>query len=105
MSTKSVNKVILFGEIVKTPNIGITNTNRTVANLIVATNDSYISEGNKVDKFENHKIVAWGKLAEYCKNLKKGDEVYVEGRNQTRKVTNENGTVTYISEIVAKEIQ
>lgn len=102
---KSVNKVIIFGKIVKSPNIGVTKTNKTVANLIVSTNDSYISNGVKVDKFENHKIVAWGKLAEYCKTLKKGDEVYIEGRNQTRKTTDENDNTSYSNEIVAKEIQ
>ena len=102
---KNINKVIVVGELTKEPNIGTTATNRIVANLLITTNDSYVVDGNKIDKFETHKIVAWGKLAEYCKTLKKGDEVYVEGRNQTRKVTDEAGNVTYSNEIVAKEIQ
>ena len=101
MGEINVNKVFVVGILQKEPNIGTTNNNKIVANLEVLTDESYIgTDGQTIEKYERHKIVAWGKQAQYCKDLKKGQKVYIEGKNQTRKT--EEG---FVSEIVAKEIQ
>jgi single-strand DNA-binding protein len=92
-----VNKIILVGTLEKDPNIGTTTNGKTVANLILVTNESYKNvEGKEVEKFERHKIVAWGKQAEICKTLKKDEKIYVEGKNQTRRTDS-----SVITEIVA----
>jgi single-strand DNA-binding protein len=92
-----INKTILVGKLDRNPNIGVTNNGKTVANLLVVTDDSYTNnEGTKIEKYEKHKIVAWGRQAEICKTLKKDDEVTIEGKNQTRKTETNN-----ITEIVA----
>jgi single-strand DNA-binding protein len=97
----NINKVIIIGKLQKDANIGLTSNKKIVANLEVVTDESYLTnEGVKVEKNEVHKIVAWGKQAEYCRELKKDTQVYIEGKNQTRK-TNDG----FVSEIVAKEIQ
>lgn len=100
----NVNKVILVGKLLKDPNISTTTNNKSVANIIVVTDESYFNDSKLVSKFEQHKIVAWGKQAEFCKQLKKDDSVYIEGKNQTRKRV-ENEVISYVSEIVAKDIQ
>jgi single-strand DNA-binding protein len=95
------NLVIVMGKLQKDANIGETANGKIVANLEVITDESYITNDNKtIEKYEKHKIVAWGKQAEFCKELKKDQVVYIEGKNHTRKT--EEG---FISEIVAKEIQ
>lgn len=101
MAEINKNLVIVVGLLQKDPNIGKTNNDKIVANLEIVTDESYTtSDGKKIEKYERHKIVAWGNQAKYCETLKKGDRVYVEGKNQTRK-TDEG----FVSEIVAKEIQ
>ena len=95
------NLVIIIGKLQKDANIGTTANEKIVANLEVITDESYTTNDNKtIEKYERHKIVAWGKQAEFCRSLKKDDNVYIEGKNQTRKT--EDG---FVSEIVAKEIQ
>ena len=97
----NVNKVIIVGKLQRDANIGTTVNEKIVANLDILTDESYTTNDNKkIEKFERHKIVAWGKQAEFCKTLKKDQSVYIEGKNQTRKT--EEG---FVSEIVAKEIQ
>jgi len=95
------NLVIVIGKLQKDANIGKTVNEKIVANLEVITDESYTTNDNKtIEKYERHKIVAWGKQAEFCKELKKDQLVYIEGKNQTRKT--EEG---FVSEVVAKEIQ
>lgn len=97
----NVNKVILIGTLERDVNIGTTANNKTVANLVIVTDESYVNnDGVRVEKSERHKVVAWGKQATYCSNLKKGQKVYIEGKNQTRKT--EEGP---INEVVAISIQ
>jgi len=98
---RTVNKVIISGELERDPNIGTTMNKKTVANLIVVTDESYKNtEGTDVEKYEKHKVVAWGKQAEACKEFKKGDQIYIEGKNQTRRTDS-----SVITEIVATLIQ
>ena len=97
----NINKVIIVGKLDKDPNIGETNNGKTVANLLVVTDESYTNkEKVKVEKYERHKIVAWGRQAELCKNFKKGDKVYIEGKNQTRRTDS-----SIVTEIVATLVQ
>lgn len=102
---KGVNKVILLGRLGGDPEsraVGST----TVANFTIATSESYKDkDGNKVDKTEWHRIVAWGKLADICAQyLHKGSQVYVEGKLQTRSWEKE-GVKQYTTEIVIDEVQ
>jgi single-strand DNA-binding protein len=107
MSEISLNKTILIGEIVQDPNFGVTTTNnKPVANLQILTTESFENQQKeKVTKKEYHKIVAWGKQAEFCKTLKKGDTIFIEGKNQSRKIPNEDGTFKMVCEIVARQIK
>lgn len=88
MSARSLNKVMLIGNLTRDPNLKFTPNNTAVCSFGIATNRSWVnSETNeKQEQVEFHNIVAWSKLAEICGSmLHKGDKVYVEGRLQTRK--------------------
>ncbi len=87
MSTRSLNKVMLIGNLTRDPNMRFTPTNTAVCSFSIATNRSWTPSdgGEKQERADYHNIVAWSKLAEVCGQLlKKGDKVYVEGRMQTR---------------------
>ena len=103
----SVNKVIIIGRLGRDPEIKYTATGQAVANLSVATDESYKDrEGNKVEKSEWHRIVVWSKQAEFCGNyLAKGRLVYVEGKLETRKWTDKDGAEKYTTEIKADRVQ
>ncbi len=98
----SLNKVTVIGNLGKDPEINRTNDGKAIANLTVATAESWTGkDGNKQDKTEWHRIVIFGKLAEVIeKYLKKGDKVYFEGKLQTRKWTDKDGQERYTTEIV-----
>lgn len=98
----SLNKVQLIGNMGRDPEIRYTNDNRPIANLTVATTESWNSkEGGRQDKTEWHRVVVFGKLAEVTeKYLKKGDKVYFEGKLQTRQWTDKDGQERYTTEIV-----
>lgn len=96
----SVNKVILVGRLGKDPELKYTQGGDAVANFSVATDETWTRDGEKQQRTEWHNIVAWKKLAEICgQYLKKGQQVYLEGKLQTRKWENE-GTTHYKTEIV-----
>ncbi|OEU65963.1 MAG: single-stranded DNA-binding protein [Desulfovibrio sp. S3730MH75] len=104
----SMNKVILIGRIGQDPKISYTTSGQAVANLSVATDEGYKDRntGQKVDKTEWHRIVAWRQTAEFVgKYLSKGRLVMVEGKLQTRKWQDQNGQDRYSTEIVANNIQ
>jgi single-strand DNA-binding protein len=98
----SLNKVQLIGNMGRDPEIRYTNDNRPIANLTVATTESWNSkDGGRQDKTEWHRVVIFGKLAEVVeKYLKKGDKVYFEGKLQTRQWTDKDGQERYTTEIV-----
>lgn len=101
---KSLNKVLLIGNLGKDPEIRYTPGGVPVATFTIATNESWKDqEGNLQERTEWHNIVAWRKLAEICGEwLKKGKKVYIEGRIQTRSYDDKNtGAKRYITEIVA----
>ncbi len=104
---KSVNKVILLGNLGKDPEVKYTPSGTPVAKLTVATNDRYKDkEGQWQDRTEWHNVVLWQRLAEIAgEYLKKGSKVYIEGKLQTRswedKQTNQK---RYMTEVVGNDI-
>ncbi len=103
----SVNKAILIGNVGRDPEIRYTTGGQCVANLSIATSDSWTDkQGAKQERTEWHRIVAWGKLAELVKEyVRKGRPLYVEGRIQTRSWQDKDGQTRYTTEIVASTIQ
>lgn len=103
----SLNKALIIGRIGKDPEIKYTQSGQAVANFSVATDESYKDQsGQKVEKTEWHKVVAWGKQAEFVGNyLGKGRLVYVEGKIETRKYAAQDGSERYVTEIKANVIQ
>ncbi len=99
----SLNKAILIGNLGKDPEVRAIASGAKVANFSIATTESYTGkDGNKVDKTEWHNIVMWRGLAEVAeKYLRKGSQVYIEGRLQTRSWDDQNGQKRYTTEIVA----
>ena len=99
-----VNKVILVGRVGKDPEVRYTSGGDSVAMFSLATSESWKDAGGeKKEKTEWHNIVAWKKLAELAKNyLPKGSLVYIEGKLQTRKWTDNDNNTRYTTEIVAQ---
>lgn len=100
----SVNKVILVGNLGRDPEIRRTNDGRPIANLSVATSESWRDKntGERKEKTEWHRVVIFNeglcKIAEQY--LKKGSKVYLEGQLQTRKYTDKDGNEKYSTEVV-----
>ena len=103
----SLNKAILIGRLGQDPTMKYTTSGQAVANFSVATDETYTGkDGQKVEKTEWHRIVVWGKTAEFCGNyLSKGRLVYVEGKIETRKWTDKDGAEKYTTEIKADRVQ
>ena len=102
-----VNKVIIIGNLGRDPEIKYTQSNVPVANFSVATSESWKdkSSGEWQEKTEWHRIVAWRHLAERAERyLRKGKQVYIEGRIETRKWTGQDGNDRYTTEIVANQL-
>lgn len=100
---RGVNKVILIGNLGNDPEIRHSNSGQEIANLSVATDESYKDKntGQLVPRTEWHKVVIFGKLAEIASQyLRKGSKVYLEGRLQTRKWQDQAGQDRYTTEIV-----
>ncbi|MCA9369515.1 single-stranded DNA-binding protein [Candidatus Woesebacteria bacterium] len=103
MSARSLNKVLLIGNLTRDPNLRYTGTGTAVCSFGLATNRSWTSQdgGDKQEKVEYHNIVAWSKLADICGQLlHKGDKVFVEGRLQTREWKADDGADRRITEVV-----
>jgi single-strand DNA-binding protein len=107
MAGKSVNKVILLGNLGKDPEIKVTPAGKPVAKFSLATNERYKDkDGNWQDRTEWHNIVLWERLAEIAgEYLKKGSKVYIEGRIRTDswddKQTNQK---KYMTNIIGNEL-
>ncbi len=102
-----VNKVILIGRLGRDPEIRYTPDGTAVANFSIATSDEWKDKntGEKRERTEWHRIVAWRRLGELCgEYLAKGRQVYVEGKLQTRS-WEQDGVTRYMTEIVASEIR
>lgn len=103
---RSVNKVILLGNVGRDPEIRYTSSGAPIATISLATNRSrQDANGNWTDETEWHRVIAWERQAEFIMNyVNKGRKLYVEGRLQTRKWTDKNGVERYTTEVVAREI-
>ena len=105
---RGVNKVILVGNLGNDPDVRYTASGAAVANISLATTDSWKDKntGEQQDRTEWHRIVFFNRLAEIVSEyLKKGSQIYVEGRLQTRKWQDKEGNDRYTTEIVANEMQ
>ena len=103
-----VNKVILIGRLGNDPEMRYMPSGEAVANLSIATSDSWTDKttGEKREKTEWHRVVAFRKLAEIIgQYTRKGSKLYVEGKLQTRKWTDQNGVERYTTEIIADSVQ
>jgi single-strand DNA-binding protein len=103
---RSVNKVILIGNVTRDPEMKTTPTGQVVATFGLATNREWTTSARERKSLaEFHNIVVWGKLAEICTKLvKKGQMLYIEGYLKTRSWDNENGTKSFRTEIVADDM-
>jgi len=101
-----VNKVILIGNLGADPDIRHTPNGTAVANFRIATNEVYTDRnGERTQRTEWHRIVAFGRLAEIVgQYLKKGKQVYVEGRLRTREWEDQNGQRRFTTEIVCTQM-
>jgi len=101
-----VNKVILVGRLGIDPESRETPAGSTVTNFTLATSETWTQDGEKQERTEWHRIVAWNRQAEICRDyLNKGSQVYIEGRLQTRRWTDENEVERFTTEIVLKDLQ
>ncbi len=103
----SVNKVILVGNVGKDPTIRNINENTSVATFTLATNEVYKDQSGNLQKVtEWHNIVAWRNLAQLAeKYIKKGSQLYIEGRIKSRTYTDKDNQTRNVYEIVADKIQ
>ena len=104
---KSVNKVILVGNVGKDPEVKYTATGTPVAKFSLATNEKYKDRSDEwQERTEWHNIVAWQRLAEIVGDyVKKGAKLYIEGKLQTSSWEDrESGTKKYRTEIVARDL-
>jgi single-strand DNA-binding protein len=103
-----VNKVILIGNLGRDPELRYTQNGQAVANFTLATTENWRdkSSGERVERTEWHRIVAWGRTGELCAQyLSKGRTVYVEGRLQTNEWEDKEGIKRRTTEINANTVQ
>lgn len=103
MASRGINKVILVGRIGQDPEIRYMPSGGAVANLTIATSESWRDKqtGEMKEQTEWHRVVVFGKLAEIVgEYVKKGSQIYVEGKLQTRKWTDSSGVEKWTTEVV-----
>jgi len=102
-----LNKVMLIGNLGRDPELRYTQSGTAVATLSVATSRKWKGQDGQVqEETEWHRVIVWQRQAEICNEyLGKGSKVYIEGRLQTRKWTDNNGNDRYTTEIVAQDVQ
>ena len=102
-----VNKVILLGRLGRDPEVRYTPSGTAVANFSIATSEQWNNkDGEKQERTEWHKIVAWKRLGEICgEYLHKGSQVYIEGKIQTKSWEDRDGNKRYTTEVIAQNMQ
>ena len=100
------NKVQLIGHVGQEPEIKTFDGGKKVANITIATNDSYTNDkGEKVEQTEWHRVSAWGKLADIIeKYVEKGKEIAIEGKLTHRSYDDKDGVKRYVTEVVANDV-
>ena len=106
MSSRSLNKVQLIGNLTRDPELRYTPTGAAVCTIGLATNRSWTTEaGEKKEETEFHRVVAWNKLAELCSQLLvKGRKIFVEGRLRTNTWQTTDGQPRTTTEIVIEDM-
>ncbi|MFT5113421.1 MAG: single-strand DNA-binding protein [Parasphingorhabdus sp.] len=105
---RGVNKVILVGNLGKDPEVRYSANGAAIANATIATSEQWKDKntGENQEKTEWHRVVFFGRLGEIVgEYLKKGSQIYIEGKLQTRKWQDQSGQDKYTTEIVASEMQ
>ncbi|EKD84699.1 MAG: hypothetical protein ACD_38C00170G0002 [uncultured bacterium] len=105
MASRSWNRVELIGNLTRDPELRYTPNGAAVATFGLATNRTYVSEGERKEEVDFHRLVAWNKLAELCTQLlKKGTKVFISGRLQTRSWEAADGATRQTTEIVIEDM-
>jgi len=105
---RGINKVILVGHLGRDPEVRYSPNGAAIANITVATSEGWKDKqtGEQQERTEWHRVVFFSRLAEIAgEYLRKGSQVYIEGRLQTRKWQDKEGQDRYTTEIVANEMQ
>lgn len=102
----NLNKAMIIGNLTRDPEMRTTNSGQNVATFSVATNRIWNNaSGQRQESVEYHNVVAWGKLAEICRQfLTKGRKVYIEGRLQTRDWVGQDGVKRNRTEIITENM-
>ncbi len=103
-----INKVLLIGRLGRDPEVRYTPSGVAVANFSIATSEEWTDKnsGEKQERTEWHRIVAWRRLGEICgEYLHKGSQVYIEGRLQTKSWEDRDGNKRYTTEVLAQNMQ
>lgn len=102
----SLNKVLVIGNCGKEPEMRFTPSGKPTTSFSVAAGRSYTTQdGERKDETEWFNVVTWGKLAEFCNQyIDKGQQVYVEGRLQTRSWEGQDGVTKYRTEVIANQV-
>ena len=107
MASKGVNKAVILGNVGNDPELRFMSNGKAVANFNVATSEQWKDQqGQKQERTEWHRMVAYDKLAEIIgQYVKKGSKLYLEGKLQTREWTDQQGQKKYTTEIIVSEMQ
>jgi single-strand DNA-binding protein len=104
--SRGINKVILVGNLGADPETRYLPSGKAVTNIRIATSESWKKDGEQVERTEWHSVVMYDKLGEIAgQYLRKGAQVYIEGKLQTRKWQAKDGTDRYSTEIIANQMQ
>lgn len=105
MASRSWNRVELIGNLTRDPELRYTPNGAAVCTFGIATNRTYLQDGERKEEVDFHKLVAWNKLAELCNQLlKKGNRAFVSGRLQTRSWEGQDGQSRQVTEIVIEDM-
>lgn len=106
MASRSLNKVLLIGNLTRDPELRYTPTGAAVCSIGLATNRYWTTDsGEKKEEVEFHRVVAWNKLAELCSQLlSKGRKIYVEGRLRTSTWQTQDGSQRSTTEVVIEDM-
>lgn len=101
-----INKTQVLGNLTRDPELKALPSGVKVCAFSVATNEVFIKDGKKNEKVEFHNVICFGKTAEnIAQYMKKGSQIYVEGKNQTRSWDGQDGKKLYRTEILANSVQ
>lgn len=105
MASRSWNRVELIGNLTRDPELRFTPNGAAVCTFGLATNRTFVTDGEKREEVDFHRLVAWNKLAELCNQLlKKGTKVFISGRLQTRSWEGNDGIQRQTTEIVIEDM-